>query len=204
MYGLINTYSNVILQTIPQRHVDEYDWLVQNLGQVQTPTYQRKFSAYWKMGVARLGQQYMNSFFTQLQIAMNNHRPTSLNTILGILHSGGGQPIQFSFVTKLLHMVNRHEPIFDSSVASFYFYRLPPTSRAWTVRISEFVRFYDFLRAEYARVLSNGLLAQPIRDFYLRFNPRSFTDEKVIDSLIWAYIRLLKGGALSNVAIQYS
>ncbi len=36
-----------------------------------------------------------------------------------------------------------------------------------------------------------------------RFNPQHFTEEKMIDSLIWGYVSLLWNGGLFNGQVQY-
>jgi len=70
-------------------------------------------------------------------------------------------------------------------------------------RISAFVTFHDFLKQEYARVIQNNLLATAIQEFRLRLNPQLFTDEKIVDSLIWAFVGLLWKGALQKGQIAY-
>jgi hypothetical protein len=65
------------------------------------------------------------------------------------------------------------------------------------------VAFHGFLTQEYARVLNGGLLASAIQEFRLRLNPQHFTDEKIVDSLIWAFVALLRKGALPKGQIVY-
>jgi len=47
------------------------------------------------------------------------------------------------------------------------------------------------------------LLAPAIRHFRIEFDPQHFTDEKVIDSLIWGYVSLLRNGGIINGHVQY-
>ena len=63
--------------------------------------------------------------------------------------------------------------------------------------------FHSFLAEEYARVLKGGLLNVAIQEFRLRLKPQHFTDEKIVDSLIWAFVALLRKGALPKGKIAY-
>jgi hypothetical protein len=80
----------------------------------------------------------------------------------------------------------------------------PSTKLSLQQRIAGFVTFHNFLIQEYARVLQNGLLASAIQEFHLQLTPQHFTDEKIVDSLIWAFVKLLHKGALLNGQIVYS
>jgi hypothetical protein len=81
---------------------------------------------------------------------------------------------------------------------------VPSPDKELRERIGRFVAFYDFLKREYARVLDEKLLATAIRTFRSRFTSSHFTDEKVIDSLIWGFVDLSNKDALINNQIAYS
>jgi hypothetical protein len=111
---------------------------------------------------------------------------------------GDGQDygLQFSFATKLAHMVDPHVPIFDSFVANFYFFTVPPPTRPFQDRLASLLEFHAFLTREYARVLHLGLLAPAIEQ--IRSQRRlgsAVPDERVVDWLIWAWVSLLRSGA---------
>lgn len=89
------------------------------------------------------------------------------------------------------------------AVAAFYFFFDPHRGLALAERIAEFVVFHNFLQVEYNRILNNGLLANSIQAFRQQFNPQCFTDEKVIDSLIWGFVVLLMNGGRINGQILY-
>jgi hypothetical protein len=206
MYDLINGHIQAILGTIPQSHVTEYDWLIQNLGQCATPQYQGRYKNYWRLNVARLSANYCNVYFQALQTAQLN--PPTVGNLAQQLyntptHGNGRQSLQFSFATKLLHMVNPNAPIYDSLVAAFYFFQEPGRNLALTQRIAAFAAFHAFLAQEYRRILANSLLGVSIQAFRQRLNPQQSTDEKVIDSLLWAYVALLRNGGVSNETIIY-
>ncbi len=118
-------------------------------------------------------------------------------------HGNGRQSLQCSFATKLLHMVNPNAPIYDSLVAAFYFFQEPGRNKPLGQRIAAYVAFHTFLAEEYRRILANGLLAASIQAFRQQFNPQHFTDEKVIDSLLWTYVALLRSGGVTSGTIIY-
>jgi hypothetical protein len=111
--------------------------------------------------------------------------------------------LQFSYPTKLCHMVSPKLPIYDSRVARFYLFQEPSTHWPLPTRITAYVAFHDFLRNEYARILSGNLLKPAIDGFRQRFNPKQHTDEKIIDWLIWAFIDWVDSGALLNGQVVY-
>lgn len=108
------------------------------------------------------------------------------------------QTLQFSYPTKLCHMVDPTLPIYDSRVALFYLFQEPSTDWPRTMRITAYIAFHEFLKCEYARVLSVNLLKPAIDGFKQKFNPKQHTDEKIIDWLIWAFMKCVKSKALLN------
>ncbi len=116
----------------------------------------------------------------------------------------GDRSIQFSFATKLLHIADPRLPIYNSRVADFYFFQSPARSLSLKQRIGRFLDFHTFLMQEYRRVLEQGLLTVAIQEFRRQFNPQHITDEKIIDSLIWAFVTLLNEGGIPNKTVVYS
>ncbi|MGZ4788407.1 MAG: hypothetical protein ACXVZX_07785 [Terriglobales bacterium] len=70
-------------------------------------------------------------------------------------------------------------------------------------RIDAFISFHEFLCREYSRILEEGILAVAIGEFRKRLQPTNFTDQKIIDSLIWKTADLLNKGALVNRQMSY-
>jgi len=77
----------------------------------------------------------------------------------------GRKTLQFSFASKLLHTLDPHKPIYDSHVKTFYRFSAPYSTRSFESRLQSLLTFYDFLRAEYEKVLGDGLLQEPICRF---------------------------------------
>jgi len=204
MYSLINQFAQTVVATIEPDHVTDYEWLIRNVGQGTAPDYQKRYRRFWAMNAAQLSPAFYTAYFGALNAALNH--PPTLSSVAQTLHDAsarqnGQKSLQFSFATKLLHMTNTHSPIYDSQVAAFYFFQEP--SIDLQQRINGLVAFHSFLTQEYARVLNGGLLASAIQEFRLRLKPQHFTDEKIVDSLIWAFVALLRKGALPAGQIAY-
>ncbi len=190
-YEEINENIDHILHAIGPGHVTQYDWLISNIHQIAEPEYQRKYKTFWRLNGAGLSQTYCHAYFQFLQAGLNNNvlPPNNLaHELYQIPINTNRQALQFSFCTKLCHMLNREIPIYDSRVRIFYNFVEPLRQLPVIERIAGYVQFHQFLINEYNRVLQEGLLAPSIQAFRQQLGPQHFTDIKVIDSLIWAFI----------------
>lgn len=116
---------------------------------------------------------------------------------------GQHAPIQFSFATKLAHMIDPDLPIYDTLVRQFFF--LPePTAKDFEARLSQYMQSYDFLKVEYRRVLEQGLLAPAIQAFRTAFPACGHSDIKVVDWLLWQFVRMVNAGALRTGGLMFS
>lgn len=206
MFGLIEAHCQNVVASIHPAHVREYDWLVENLHRVGQLEYQARYRKFWAMNAARLSPSYCAEYFRRLEAAARSL--PALGSLVTDLYkvpaqAKGRQSLQFSFATKLLHMQDRHSPIYDSQVAAFYFFREPDRALDLQQRVKRLEDFHAFLRREYARILADGLLTKSIAAFRAKFKPLRFTEEKVIDSLIWAFVSRLRNGGLGDGSIVY-
>lgn len=71
------------------------------------------------------------------------------------------------------------------------------------VHIGKYNSFIDFMKNEALRIIGNGLLRNSINAFKAQFKLRTFTDEKIIDSLIWAFVKVCRGGAIVRGTISF-
>ena len=206
MYQFINLYAKTILDSIKQGQVSSYDWLHQEIGTIQTSAYRKEYRRYWRMNAARLSSDFYTTYFDELDGARRKE-PTLEALSHRLYHasekSGGTKSLQFWFATKLLHMSNPRLPIYDSRVARFYFFEVVSTDQPLEERVGHLLDFHGFLVQEYERVLNNGILRIAIQTFRQHFSPEHFTDEKCIDSLLWAFVRLLEKGGLPLKQIVY-
>jgi len=188
-YDEINQNIDQILQSIKPGHITDYDWLIQNTHRVAEPEYQKRYKTYWVLNGAGLSQDYCQTYFQHLQTGLENGVPelrSLVNELFAVPVRPNKQALEFSFCTKLCHMLNQRFPIYDSKIREFYSFTPPSYSLPVESRVSRLIRFHKYLVTEYNKVLDDGLLEGSIQAFRERFNPQHFSDIKVIDSLIWA------------------
>jgi hypothetical protein len=103
----------------------------------------------------------------------------------------------------MVHMLQPELPVYDSLVAQFYF--LAEEGASFDGRLRNRLESYRFLVKEYRRVLDERLLAPSITAFRARFTmAATFTDTKIIDTLIWRFASMLSSGALKSGLVKYS
>jgi hypothetical protein len=199
MYRLINRNADEIIKWIlPDKFYEEL--LVGVTAEaIQSQAYQLKFRKYWGMNAAQLSAGFHQTYFARLAEALKT--PMTIEPLAATLYEAsvrkdGRKSIQFSFATKLLHMANPSLPIYDSYVAQFYFFE-PPFYGEFAERLPRMVGFYRFLVDEYARILKHALLAEAIGEFRRADIADCWTDERIIDYLIWGAVKLLREQKLS-------
>jgi hypothetical protein len=160
--------------------------------------FQREYRDYWRMNPARLSSTFYELYFDILGECLTTGS-TDVAMIVrrfGSSNPGESRPIQFSFATKLAHMVDDQRPVYDSFVAAFYFFVSPSGEKPVASRLRTFLAFYEFLRSEYHRILSLGLLQPAIESLRKHVRPGyGLADERIIDWLVWAYVSQLRSGA---------
>jgi hypothetical protein len=206
MYKLINLNKKQIVESIEESHITDYEYLIRNSDNSDNEDFQKKYKNYWRLNAARLSQKYCKEYFNNFKNFKKNG--WSIKELAKELydiptHKNGRKSLQFSFCTKLVHMVDNNLPIYDSMIRDFYFYKEPISGSPFDERIENYVRFYQFLIEEYQRIISNGLIKESLLLFHKRFQPNYFSDVKIIDSLLWAFVSLLKKGGFLNKDIMY-
>ena len=177
MYYLINQHIDQLLLTIDAtRDIQPYVSLIHNFNEVNVAAnmeFQRTYRRYWQLNAARLGEDFCKVYFALLE-ELKQERNTGVDTVARRLwetptHGDGRQSLQFSFASKLAHMLNNHLPIYDSLVESFYFLPTGSATEKFEEKLQRLLASYKFLIAEYNRVLANGLLAYAIERFRAKF-----------------------------------
>jgi hypothetical protein len=212
MYKLINEHCEAVVSKIAENDdVIRYASLQSDLrakgASVKTDMeYQRSYRDYWRMNMARLSDRFHERYFDLLarQVTSKNLDIPSIALELWQADAGHRQSLQFSFATKLAHMVDPRLPVYDSFLAAFYFFASPSVDpKAVEKRLTELMCFYDFLRDEYSRVLKKRLLARPIEKFRQRFPAGEIPDERVVDWLLWAWVSLLRSKKQQHGLLLY-
>ena len=89
-------------------------------------------------------------------------------------------------------------------VDSFFFFPQGTATEAREVKLTRLLSCYNFLAHEYDRILEQGLLACAIMTFRQHFQLcDGYTDQKIIDTLIWKFVSFLRAGAIKNGVIVY-
>jgi hypothetical protein len=210
MYALINKHiADLLTFLVRSRDIDPYLDLQSKLHftDVSSDTaFQATYKKYWQLNAARLSASFCAAYFGLLEERKNTPVPT-VEEVSRLLfqyptQGNGRRSLQFSFATKLVHMLDPKKPVYDSLIGHFYFLPLT-TSREG--KLVDLLVSYKFLEDEYERIASTGLLAPSIQSFRQRFPVGGIiTDQKVIDTLIWGFVRMLKDGAIRDRRIQYT
>lgn len=205
MYHIINIYADSIISSISANHINDYDWLQENKHRINDSEYQRKYKAFWSLNAARLSDSFCEYYFELFEETINNNlNIEEVTEKLYCKHTHKERKsLQFSFASKLLHMTNSKLPIYDSMISDFYFFRERNGNKSLKERLPDLSNFYLFLNTEYDRILNDGLLELAINKFRGALLPKFFSDQKVIDSLLWAFLSMQKGHGLSDKKMLY-
>jgi len=214
LYHLINDNTDLILDRVDgAKDVAPYVWLLNRLHECdvrEDGTFQSEYRKYWRMNAARLGEGFYRRYFELLEECKRSG-PVGLERVLRELYAvpsdaRGSHKVHLAFATKLLHMVSSELPIYDAMIDDFYFLPELRGRKSLDRRIKHCIRILGFLGLEYYRVLDEErLLADAVRRFRGRFRvPASYTDVKVLDTLIWRFVTLLRAGAVVDGDVVYT
>jgi hypothetical protein len=179
MYQVVNQYAKEILDAISVKHdLEPYVWLTNGLHRMNVSSdteYQRQYRQFWQLNPARLRPNYLEAYFKQLQrLKSKRLSEVNVNSVARLLlkvptHGTSLRRLQFSFASKLVHMINPDKPVYDSMVERFYI--LPSASRIHDVsqRLARLQGSYDFLCRVYARIVRDDALGPAVRAFRARF-----------------------------------
>ena len=213
MYQFINKNIVKLLDAIERsKDIDPYLKMAEMFKVVKVSDnyeYQNIYRKYWQLNAARLSDHYCNHYFQTMENNRYN-KHIDIEEVLKAMYevpsnSKGQKTIQFSFATKLIHTIDNTRPIYDSLVGDFYF--LPQIKSSWEYKkkISVYMTIYNFLLNEHKRVLDKGLLSESIEKFREHFRiPPAYTDQKIIDTLLWKFSSYARGGAIMFGKIKYS
>jgi hypothetical protein len=205
MYTSINRHHDVVIRELVR--VDDPTSYLELRARLTSPAtdvasdaaVQRLYRDYWRMNVARLGDRFYARYF---QLLAHGQRAGSVDIgavareLEGVAEEGKRRSLQFSFASKLAHMVDPRVPVYDSFVAAFYFYDPPTSDRPLAERLDGLLTFHGFLRREYERIIRAGLLREAIEALRNQFQlADSLCDERIIDWLLWGWVSILRRAA---------
>jgi hypothetical protein len=213
MYQIINDNISSLIASIDKRRNIEPYLVLQEIfrgGSISdNENFKFIYRKYWQLNAARLSDHYCKHYFQVLEKYRNKDQKDIESLVKELYdvpsNSKGKKAIQFSFASKLLHTIDNTGPVYDSLIADFYF--LPKIKPSWNYKkkITAYLKAYDFLKQEHKRVLNDNLLSVGIRSFREHFAlPQTYTDQKIIDTLLWKFAIFLRAGAIMEGKIKYS
>jgi hypothetical protein len=199
MYQLINKNVGSVIDKAQELGIAAYSDLRASLakGMAGDAVFQKRYRGYWRMNVGRFGPAFYEGYFGLLGEGQRAGSADIHQAIQRLSDMGAEtRGLQFSFASKLVHMVDPRTPVYDAYVAGFYFYVPPSSKTPRKERIRDLLSFHSFLTKEYQRILDDGLLDHSIREFRFR-QPESadIASERIIDWLIWGCVGYLRDGA---------
>ncbi|UCX05012.1 hypothetical protein [Shewanella glacialimarina] len=196
MYQSINNEIESVLEEIGQDHVKEYDYLLDGLYSINVAEdieYQKRYRKFWVMRFISPVSEFNKKYFEFLENNKNNailsfaEVCSYFDGVTTDLESKKSS-FQFSFITKLMHMIDGIFPIYDSKVCNFYF--IPKTSSSsYDEKKKDSIALVDYLIYEQKQVNSSSAITDSIVKFRTKFTPKNFSNEKILDSLIWGYVK---------------
>ncbi len=220
MYARLNESIDLLCSRIDRaKDVQPYVELTDTVWKTDVSTdgdFQRTYRRYWQLNAARLGREFVDAYFSYFEKLkqLEQDRQAEADDIVqervvrDLLtvptHGDGRRSLQFSFASKMVHMLRPRLPVYDSTVEAFFF--LPTGSQSETTesKLKRLIESYRFLIAEYDRILKDGLLGPAIATFRARFSVgRAYTDEKIIDTMIWKFVGFARSGAIRDRMVRY-
>jgi len=201
MYELMNAHAIEIVEYIQQENdVGEYRWLLDHVANALDAEYQGQYRRYWGFFRGRAANaNFRDAYFQQLAQGLAN--PPELADLVELLYiyKDAGQTLQFSFCSKLCHMLDPHRPIYDAHIREFYWFSPPDgVNQNQAIRqrkINGYMDFYNFLIKEYQRVIDNNLMGGCLNSFHDHFQEaQDVTDQRIIDFVIWGFVGLVQQG----------
>lgn len=204
MYQLINAYVDILLEAIrPDVAIAPYNQLIRSLQEVDVSndqSFRNTYAKYWGLNAARLAPDFENVYFQLLETLKASPDNAEVKFVASKLcatptSKDGQRSLQFSFSSKLVHMIYPHRPVYDNTVERFFFLPGTETLSRHEKKLDRLMKSYNFLISEYQRILDNGILAQAITRFRAKYpDTESWTDEKIIDTLIWQFVSFMRKG----------
>ena len=173
-----------ILSKFDNKMMETYRWLQEELYLRDVSVdqeYRKKFSSYYIMRY--VSQEYRDAFFSVFE-KIKNKPDISFRDVSYCLYDVD-QKHQFSFISKMLHTINPHEPIFDSQVCEvLHLHRTYQTSLEGKVRQDE-----DAL-SHIVKAYSDMKTSDEVRKMLVQMDSFTsgyqMTDEKKLDFILWA------------------
>lgn len=190
LVSLVIQNKEEIMSKLDVKMMNTYRWLQEELCLRDVSSdqeYRKKFSGYYKMRF--VSQEYRDAFFALFEKMKRVPDPT-FRSVAYLLYEVD-QKHEFSFISKMLHTLNPHKPIFDSQVCEVLRLRHYYQS-SFEAKVQQDEKALACISDAYADMKAseeiNGMLAH-----IDRYTPGyQMTDEKKMDFILWALGGILK------------
>ena len=156
-----------------------YFWLQNSLQKRNISTdleYQRKFAGYYRMRF--VSPKYRSRFFEVFEAAKLQTAPSFRAVSEALFYVDGKH--EFSFITKMLHTIDPHRPIYDSQVdAALGIHRTYQSDFETKLRRDE--EILSHLSALYQELAALPDMAEPLAAFDRIFSTQKMSAEKKLD-----------------------
>ena len=181
---MICKMQSAIMDKLNAKMFDTYFWLQNNLQKRNISTdreYQRKFAGYYRMRF--ISPKYRNSFFELFETA-KLQAASSFRTIAETLFYVDRKH-QFSFITKMLHTIDPHHPIYDSQIdAALGIHRTYQSDFEKKLRQDE--EILNRLSVLYQKLADLPEMTEPLTAVDQIFPDQRMATEKKLDFILWA------------------
>lgn len=217
MYTTINKNIDKLLKLIdPVKDIGNYIWLLENIRNTDVTVdkgFQTIYQDYWGLTNAGLSSAFIAAYFKHLQFLKMNPRIIDVKTVATTLygiptHIDGSKSLQFSFASKMVHMLCPNLPIYDHMLEMFFFLPEKRSGKDFESKLANLHSSYLFMVDEYRRIIEKGLLRTAIESFRSYFKSKdscsTISDEKIIDTLLWNFVVHHTRGSIRERFLMYS
>lgn len=179
-----------ILNIFDYKMMSTYCWLQGQLYKRNVATdleYRRKFAGYYRMRF--VSQEYREAFFNLFEKLKNEQTPSFREASFALYEID--QKHEFSFISKMLHTINPHKPIFDSQVCEVLHLQ-----RYYQASLEAKLRQDELALARIANSYAEMTASERIQEMLARMDSLTpgcqITVEKKCDFILWALGGILK------------
>ncbi len=161
-----------------------------------TDDFKKVFSAFY--GIRFASEDFRTAYFDKMQ-ELRNHRTGDVNVaqltneLIDKWSKGKKgeivEKVQFSFVTKLLNIMNDREyPIYDSNIIAVFGFKAKdkPKGSDSKAKIEKYVKLYDEIREVSQKLVKDyGDKIKLFRENICHADNEELSDLRIIDLLIW-------------------
>ena len=190
--------EKAIIENIEPESIVVYEYLQSECqkGNVNTNYFfQFVFRSFYRLDNAGLTTEFKNEYFNvfeylrkdkAFQLAPIECRIKMVDDRLKEFKNRKGQlSIQFSFITKMLNILDDSQPIFDSQVANIFNFSETSYSQNRDERITAFTFQLNQICAVYKDILEKNKLQSTIELFKIKFPTANISEIKILDFIFW-------------------